>query len=50
VKRTVCNVIVDGCVTMVEQSFLKQLQAKNRFIRVQNYQPWMSERTHRKLL
>jgi len=33
-----------------EQDFLKQLQAKNRFIRVQRYQPWMSERTHRKLL
>jgi hypothetical protein len=30
-----------------ERTFLKQLQAKNRF---QRYQPWMSDRTHRKLL
>ena len=30
--------------------FLKQLQAKNRFVHVQRYQPWMSDRTHRKLL
>jgi hypothetical protein len=33
-----------------EQAFLKQIQAKNRFVHVQRYQPWMSERTHRKLL
>ena len=33
-----------------EQVFLKQLQAKNRFVHVQRYQPWMSDRTHRKLL
>src|SRR5262249_16545039 len=33
-----------------ERAFLKQLQAKNRFVHVQRYQPWMSERTHRKLL
>jgi hypothetical protein len=32
------------------QTFLKQLQAKNRFVHVQRYQPWMSDRTHRKLL
>lgn len=32
-----------------ERTFVKQLQAKNRFIHVQRYQPWMSERTHRKL-
>jgi hypothetical protein len=33
-----------------EQIFLKQLQAKNRFVHIQRYQPWMSDRTHRKLL
>jgi hypothetical protein len=33
-----------------ERAFLKQIQAKNRFVHVQRYQPWMSERTHRKLL
>jgi hypothetical protein len=33
-----------------EQTCLKQIQAKNRFVHVQRYQPWMSERTHRKLL
>jgi hypothetical protein len=33
-----------------EQAFLKQLQAKNRFVHVQRYQAWMSDRTHRKLL
>ena len=33
-----------------ERIFLKQLQAKNRFVHIQRYQPWMSERSHRKLL
>jgi hypothetical protein len=33
-----------------EREYLKQLQAKNRFFHVQRYQPWMSERSHRKLL
>jgi hypothetical protein len=33
-----------------EQALLKQLQTKNRFVHVQRYQPWMSERSHRKLL
>jgi hypothetical protein len=33
-----------------ERTFLKQLQAKNRFVHILRYQPWMSERTHRKLL
>jgi hypothetical protein len=33
-----------------ERAFLKQIQAKNRFVHVQRYQSWMSERTHRKLL
>jgi len=33
-----------------EQAFLKQLQAKNRFVHIQRYQAWMSGRTHRKLL
>jgi hypothetical protein len=33
-----------------ERAFLKQLQAKNRFVHVQRYQAWMSERTHRRLL
>jgi hypothetical protein len=32
-----------------EEAFLKQLQAKNRFVHVRRYQPWMSERAHRKL-
>jgi len=32
-----------------ERALLKLLQAKNRFVHVQRYQPWMSERTHRKL-
>jgi hypothetical protein len=33
-----------------EQAFMKQLQAKNRFVHAQRYQPWMGDRTHRKLL
>jgi len=33
-----------------ERAFLKQIQAKNRFVHVQRYQPWMSDRNHRKLL
>jgi hypothetical protein len=33
-----------------ERAFLKQSQAKNRFVHVQRYQGWMSDRTHRKLL
>jgi hypothetical protein len=33
-----------------ERAFLKQLQAKNRFVHIQRYQAWMSDRTHRKLL
>jgi hypothetical protein len=33
-----------------ERAFLKQIQAKNQFDHIQRYQPWMSERTHRKLL
>jgi hypothetical protein len=33
-----------------EKEFLKQIQARNRFVHVQRYQPWMSERTHRRLL
>jgi hypothetical protein len=33
-----------------EQAFLKQLQGKNRFVHVQRYRPWMSERTHRNIL
>jgi hypothetical protein len=33
-----------------EQAFLKQLQAKNRFVYVQRYQAWMSERSHQSLL
>jgi hypothetical protein len=33
-----------------EQAFLKQVQAKNRFVHIQRYQPWMGERSHRKLL
>jgi len=32
-----------------EQAFLKQIQAMNRFVHVQRYQPWMSERSHRNL-
>jgi hypothetical protein len=33
-----------------EVVFLKQLQAKNRFVHVQRYQGWMSDRSHRSLL
>ena len=33
-----------------ERAFLKQLHAKNRFVHLQRYQPWMSERCHRNLL
>ena len=33
-----------------ERVFLKQLRAKNRFVHIQRYRPWMSDRTHRKLL
>ena len=33
-----------------EGVFLKQLQAKNRFVHVQRYQGWMSDRSHRSLL
>ena len=33
-----------------EQAFLKQLQGKNRFVHVQRYRSWMSERTHRNIL
>jgi DNA-binding MarR family transcriptional regulator len=33
-----------------ELEFLKQLQAKNRYVHVQRYQGWMSERCHRSLL
>jgi hypothetical protein len=33
-----------------ERAFLKELQAKNRFVRVRRYQNWMSERSHRSLL
>jgi hypothetical protein len=33
-----------------ERAFLKQLRAKNRFLHVQRYQRWMSERSHRSLL
>jgi hypothetical protein len=33
-----------------ERVFLKQLQGRNRFLHVQRYQPWMSERSHRILI
>jgi hypothetical protein len=33
-----------------ERECLKQLQSKNRFVHVQRYKSWMSERSHRKLL
>jgi hypothetical protein len=33
-----------------ERAFLKQLQARNRFVHIQRYQPWMCERTHQKML
>jgi hypothetical protein len=33
-----------------ECAFLKQLQAKNRFVHVQRYQPWMGARSHRNLV
>jgi len=29
---------------------LKQLGARNRFLRIQPYEEWMSKRTHRPLL
>jgi hypothetical protein len=33
-----------------ERVFLKELQAKNRFVHLRRYQNWMSQRSHRRLL
>ena len=33
-----------------ERAFLNQLQAKNRFVHVQRFPPWLSDRARRKLL
>ncbi len=32
------------------RNFLKQLRGKNRFLNVRPYEPWMSKRSHRRLL
>lgn len=33
-----------------ERAFLKEMQAKNRFVHIQRYQSWMNDRAHRRLL
>jgi len=49
-SRSAKHTLRKRCPTAWATISLKRLQAKNRFVDVHLYQPWMSERTHRKLL
>jgi hypothetical protein len=54
IRLTPRNTDVNGSVSAIEnraeQVFLKQLRAKSAALHVQAYEPWMSDRSHRKLL
>jgi hypothetical protein len=54
IRLTPRNTDVDASASAVEnkaeEAFLKQLRARSAALHIQDYEPWMSARSHRKLL
>jgi hypothetical protein len=54
IRLTPRNTDVDASASAVEhkaeEAFLKQLRGKGAALHIQDYEPWMSARSHRKLL
>jgi len=54
IRLTPRNTNVDASASAVEhkaeEAFLKQLRGKSAALRIRDYEPWMSARSHRKLL
>ena len=54
IRLTPRNTDVDAAASAVEhkaeEAFLKQLRARSAALHIQAYEPWMSARSHRKLL
>ena len=54
IRLTPRNTAVDASASAVEhkaeEAFLKQLRGRSAALHIQDYEPWMSARSHRKLL